>query len=174
MRMRTVSCSVGIAAAMAACSAALLAQAPALNVRLGLWETTTTIKLAGDLPGMDTSKFTPEQRAQMEAAMKQLMGTHTMTNKTCMTKADLEKASFLSKDEPNCKTTIVKNTSTTLDAHRVCTGADPRTEDLHFEAASPTAVTGTFKSTTTTDGKTTNVDGTIASRWLAADCGNVK
>jgi Protein of unknown function (DUF3617) len=172
--MRTVSRSIGIAGAVVVCSATLLAQTPALNVRLGLWETTVTTKVAGNMPGMDMSKLTPDQRARMEAAMKQFMGTHTTTHKSCMTKADLEKASFLGKDEPNCKTTVVKNTSTMMEAHQVCAGDDARTVDLHFEAASPTAVTGTIKSTDTTGGKTVNVDGTITARWLSADCGNAK
>jgi hypothetical protein len=172
--MRTVSFSIGAALAVAVCSAALVAQAPALNVKLGLWETTVTTKIGGDVPGMDMSKLTPEQQAQMQQAMKQFMGSHTVTNKTCLTKDQLDKANFLGKDEPNCKTTISKNTSTVMEGHQVCTGDDARTVDLHFEAASPTSVNGTFKSTATSQGKTMNVDGTITGRWLGADCGNIK
>jgi len=172
--MKIMSRWIGMVAAAAACSAALLAQTPALNVKLGLWETTSTTKVGGDMPGLDTSKLPPEQRAQVEAAMKQLSRPQTSTNKSCMTQEDLQKATFLGKDGPNCKTTVTKNTATMIEAHRVCTGGEASTQDLHVEATSSTAVNGTFKATTTARGKTMNVDGTIAGHWLSADCGEVK
>ncbi len=172
--MTTLSRSIAIAAAVAACSAALLAQTPALDIKVGLWEMTMTTKVGGDMPTLDMSKLTSEQRTRMQEAMKQFMGTHTTTHKSCITKADLQKGAFLGDDQPNCKTTVVKNTSTVLDAHQTCTGDDASTNNLHFEAASPTTVTGTVKSTNTSDGKTMNVEGTIAARWLGAECGDVK
>jgi hypothetical protein len=156
-------------------AAAAWAQAPALNVRMGLWEVTSTIKIGGDMPGIDTSKMTPQQRAQMEAAMQQMMGTHTAVTKSCMTKDKFNAADFMgNNDDKNCKQQITTNTATALEATVSCTGEHPMTATMHIDAVSQTAVKATFKSTNTEQGKTMNVNGDLAGKWLAADCGDVK
>ncbi len=174
--MHTPSRSIGIALTAAVLPVLLAAaDTPALNVRLGLWETTSTTHVGGQMPAIDTSKMPPEQRARVEAMMKQMLGAHTQTAKSCLTKERLERGTFTDdQNQPDCKTTVNRNTSTVLDATEVCTGEHPRTVQLHFEAQSPTSVTGTFKSMDTEQGRTMTVDGTIASTWLAADCGDVK
>src|SRR5437868_5425364 len=82
------------------------ADTPALNVRLGLWETTSTTNVGGQMP-IDTSKMTPEQKARMEAAMRGMLGKHTNTTTSCLTKERLERGTFTDEqDRPDCKTTI--------------------------------------------------------------------
>src|SRR5690348_14518665 len=65
-----------------------------MNVKPGLWETTTTITVAGEMPipAEVLNRLTPEQRARMEARMKANSSGHTNTNthKSCVTKEDLE------------------------------------------------------------------------------------
>jgi len=151
------------------------ADTPALNVRLGLWETTSTTNVGGHMPAVDTSKLTPEQKARMDAMMKQMMGSHTNTTRSCLTRERLERGTLTDEqNQPGCKTTITKNTSTTLEANEVCTGENARTIQLHFDAPSPTNVTGTFKSSGGARGQMMTVDGTITGHWVSADCGDTK
>ena len=67
-------------------TAVAVAQAPALDVKMGLWELTSVSEVGGQMPGYDTSKMTADQKAKMDEAMKAIMGKHTSTDTTCMTK----------------------------------------------------------------------------------------
>ena len=150
------------------------APAPALDVKMGLWEITSTVNLGGQMP-FDTSKLAPEQKAQMEAAMKGAMGAHTSVEKTCMTKEKFEKSSFMTTTPGmNCKQTISTNTRSMLEASVACTGSGEMTMQMHLEAESSTAVKGTMKGTASAAGKTLTSDGTMSGKWLGADCGNTK
>jgi hypothetical protein len=155
-------------------SAVALAQAPVLDVKMGLWEISSTMNLGGEMPGMDTSKMTPEQKAQMAAAMKSMMGAHTTTQKTCVTREKFDRSSFMMENQANCKQAVTTNTKSTLDAKVVCTGDRPVTMQMHVDALSSTAFKGTVKSANTEQGKTMTVDGTMTGKWLGADCGDVK
>src|SRR5689334_10995600 len=68
-----------------------------LNVKLGLWETTSTITTKGQVPVSDEmlSRLTPEQRARVEERMKAQAGDRTTTHtyKSCLTKEKLERGS---------------------------------------------------------------------------------
>src|SRR3982751_1556567 len=68
----------------------LVAQAPALNLKPGLWENTITTSIGG-MPPVDTSKMPPEQAARIAEAMKAMSGDKATTTKDCVKKADLEK-----------------------------------------------------------------------------------
>lgn len=150
-----------------------IAQTPALDVKMGLWEMTSTTSLGGELPNLDLSKLPPAQRAQMEAALKAATGGH-VTN-ICMTREKFNKSNFMADDEDGkCKHTITTNTHTTLDVSSVCTGERSRTEQMHLDAVSPTSVAGTVKGTNTEKGKTMTVNMTMTGKWLSADCGKVK
>ena len=52
-----------------------------------------------------------------------------------------------------------------------CAGDSPMTMQIRFTAASPTSVQGTVKTTTAAGGRAMNVNGTITSKSLIADCG---
>ena len=162
-----------LAATMAA---TLVAQTPALDVKMGLWEISSTTEIGGQMPSYDTSKMTPEQKARMDAAMKEMMGTHTNVNKSCMTREKFEKQSFMTtgNEKDNCKQTITANTRSTLDASVVCTGEHPMQGQMHIDALSPTSVKGTVKSAVTDQGRTMTVNATLTGKWLAADCGSEK
>jgi hypothetical protein len=157
--------------------AVALAQKPVLNVKMGLWELTSMTQVGGQMPAIDTSKMTPEQKAQFEAAMKSaVLGAHTNVTKSCITKEKFDKANFMmtDKDAETCKQTVSTNTPTSLDAAIACTGEHPRTGEVHIEAPSPSAFKGTIKFAMSERGRAMTVDGTMTARWLAADCGDVK
>lgn len=156
--------------------AVLLAQAPALDVKMGLWEVTNVSTIGGQMPTMDLSKLPPEQRARMEEAMKSVMGTHTNTTKTCMTKEKFEKSNFMTGDErQNCVQKITTNTRTTLEGAVTCTGQQAMAGQMHIDAISPTEIKGTVKATSSdARGGAMSIAMTLAGKWLGADCGNVK
>jgi hypothetical protein len=157
---------------------AALAQtpAPALDVRVGLWEITSVSHIGGELPTVDTSKMAPAQKAQLEAAMKSAMGDHTDTSKSCLTKQDLDKASFMMRGDKSttCTQAFVSNTKTLLESDVTCDGEHSMKGHLRVEAPAPTAMEATMNTTTTTSGRTMKVDVSMSGKWLAADCGTVK
>jgi Protein of unknown function (DUF3617) len=155
-------------------ASAVDAQAPALDVRTGLWEIASTATTAGSPPGIDVSKMTPEQKARMEAAMKARQGPHLA--KTCITKEKLAKSPFLTQDESdaNCTTTLTTNTRAALDGTKTCTGDRAMTVHIHVDALSPTSIKGTFKISRDGQGRNMTTDFAMDGKWLAAACGDVK
>ena len=67
-----------------------------LDVKPGLWETTTTTEMGGmpPMPADVLAKMTPEQRAKFEAAMKAraAQGAKTTTRRTCLDQGRAEQA----------------------------------------------------------------------------------
>ena len=168
-----LSASLAVAASL---TAVAVAQAPALDVKMGLWELSTVSELSGQMPGIDTSKMTPEQKAKMDEAMKAMMGKHTNVNNTCMTQEKFNKSNFMAGDKPeqNCKQTITTNTRSTLEGTLVCTGENAMTAQMHIDALSSTAIKATFKSASSQQGKTMMMNMEMAGKWLSADCGKEK
>src|SRR5262245_55279313 len=113
---------------LAACMALpfIAAAAQKLNVKPGLWEVTTVSQMSGrpPLPKELMDKMTPQQLAQMEAAMKAeaAKGPQTDTDRECVTQEELEWP-FESADAEECEQTIVTATRTTQEVRLVCTGA---------------------------------------------------
>jgi uncharacterized protein DUF3617 len=157
-------------------AAVLVAQAPALDVKMGLWEMTMNSQVGGQMPAIDTSKMTPEQKAKMEEMMKSMMGAHTTVTKTCMTREKFEKSPFMTENQPGqtCKQNISTNTRSTLEATVTCTGEHAMDGQVHFEALSSTSVKGVLKMAAIERGRTMNFDSTLTAKWLGADCGSVK
>jgi hypothetical protein len=152
------------------------AQTPALDVKMGLWEISSTTEIGGQMPDIDTSKMTPEQKARMEQAMKAMMGSHTNVTKSCVTKEKFDTSKFMGGNEvgQTCKQTITTNTRSTLDASVVCTGENAMTSQMHIDALSSTAFKGTAKGTGTNQGRTMTVSVNMTGKWLGADCGDTK
>jgi hypothetical protein len=157
-------------------SAVLTAQAPALDIKFGLWENTIVTNMGG-APPIDTSKMTPEQAAKVAAAMQGMMGDRTMTQQSCVKKEDLEKDSFMLPQEKSlsCKRTITTNTRSAFAAEITCTGEREMKGQINIESlAGGTAFKGAMKMVTTAQGRSMNVNMTMAGKYLSADCGTVK
>jgi hypothetical protein len=171
-RIRTI----GTAVLLSSVTVVLLAQtpiAPALDIKMGLWEISSTSQIGGNMPTMDTSKMTPEQKAQMEAAMKAMMGSHQNVTKSCMTKEKFQKEGLMEDHGGDCKQSITTNTKSTLEAKVVCTNPSS-TSQFHVDAQSQTAFKATVKTVATDQGKPMNIDIALTGKWLGADCGDVK
>ena len=118
-------------------TAALVAQAPALDVKLGLWENTIVTNMGGmAMPQMDMSKLPPEQAAKIAEAMKGMMGDRTVTEKNCLTKEDLAKDSFMMPEDSKmtCTRTVTTNTKTTFAADINCTGENATKGQINVES----------------------------------------
>jgi hypothetical protein len=167
---RVIPCLIAITLAAGA-AGSVAAQSPELNVKLGLWEMTMNFDMPGAPPGMDTSKMTPEQIAQVQAMMRgRAMAPSTV--KTCMTKEKLADHKYTSdRAGQTCKQTVTKSTATALDVTQVCTGTQATTSDMHIEALSPTSIKIVNKMTSGRGGPMT---ATINGKWIGADCGDVK
>ena len=66
---------------------------PMLDLRMGLWEVTSTTDMGG-VPGVDMSKMTPQRQAQIAATMKGALAKPTVV-KSCMTHHDLHRRTSL-------------------------------------------------------------------------------
>lgn len=148
-----------------------------LNVKTGLWETTSTRTTSGEMPipAEVLARLTPEQRAKMEAKMKANSAerTKTTTSKSCMTKEKLEKAPF-SDEQKECTRTIVTSTSSKAEVGFVCDKEDTKINGtINIEALNPENVKGASHVTITGGGHTMSTSGTFTSKWLGSACGTV-
>jgi hypothetical protein len=120
------------------------------NVRLGLWESTTTMDGRG--PG--------------EA------------HKICITAAKLATGDFDEAPDQNCKRTVTGSTTTSMDISETCADRkDPSMNGsgtLHIDVLTPTSVKGTVTTKLSMAGRSMTVNGTFTSKFVSADCGNIK
>jgi|ERR1039457_2669885 hypothetical protein len=201
-----MSTNISIALAILGCSATL-AVAQEFNMKPGLWEFTVTRETKGDLTSMmpaaekaqmeeakarmkaeveeAKARMSPQQRAQMEALMKQpgMPGgpAKTSIEKQCVTKENIHKTlAYLSgrdsaeeKETSNCKTTVLKSTATVMESRVVCpsTNGPSSNTTLLFEAPNPETLTLRFESSV---GGSFEMKGKSSGTWLGSACGNVK
>jgi hypothetical protein len=156
---------------------------PMIDVKLGLWEATTTAESQG-VPPIDTSSMTPEQKARVEQYLQAQKGRGntptTHTSKSCLTKEKLEKG-FLDdarQAQAQCTPTVVSNSATELHMTTVCAagpGGRGMTADVHFVALSRESVKGEMTMGIGNEtGRGMATKATIIAKWLGADCGDVK
>jgi len=149
-----------------------------LNVKTGLWQTTTTRTVTGGmgLPPELAAEMTPAQRARFEAAAKkQASGTpRTVTHKDCLTPEKLAEDPFTDKshgDNLKCQETLIKSTATDLEVRELCTDGSSKSDiHLSFHADSPEHVTGSGTTTVTVGGRQMNSTMKMDSRWTSATC----
>ncbi len=162
-----------------ATAAIMYAQTP-MNVKLGLWEVTVSTQRSGmpAMPQVDLSKVPPEQRARVEAMMKQqqgMMAGQPTVTKTCITKEKLEKEFYQpNQADDSCKRTLVSSTASLQDIKIECSGKTKMAGTVRIEAVDNEHVTGKTHFDVDSEGHQMTVASTIAGKWVAADCGGVK
>ena len=169
------------AAAVLLCMSAVFASrasATPIDVKLGLWQSTITSEMSG-MPPIDMSRYTPEQRARMEAAFKkyEARGPRTTTYKTCLTKKKLAEDPFTEPPQQGetCSTKMISQSKTMWQGSRVCTGNHGRQEfSGKITALSRERVEGTMLVKMSNGGRSMTNHAKYASKWLGSDCGNVK
>jgi hypothetical protein len=161
------------------CASALAAGGKVkLNVKTGLWQTTTTNTVTGSmgLPPELADKLTPAQRARFEGAQKkQGNGSpRTVTHKDCLTPEKLAEDPFTDKthpDEAKCEETIIKSTATDLEVRELCSyGSSKGDIRLSFHADSPDHVTGSGTTKAMVGGREMNSTMKMESKWVSASC----
>ena len=144
-----------------------------LNVKPGLWQTTTTYKLAGELPIPPGAleNMTPEQRARVEENMKANGETQTLSDKHCVTQEELQNPF----NGEHCTWTILDSTSTSAKGTVACEEQGMQlTGSGQFEVLDQEHMKGSAHLTSTGGSHTMTTDATFKSQWLGASCGNVK
>jgi len=166
-----------------ACGATFAAQAAPvmLNIRPGLWEMSTQGEASGTLPVPPEllARMTPERRAKFEAAMaaSRARMSKPHTSKQCISEASLKRGIDVDQDkgEHHCRETVLSSSSSVMDLHMECSGGRATTTGtIHFQAASPEAVTGTINMAISDGAHTMTMKRVIEGKWVAADCGDVK
>jgi hypothetical protein len=153
-----------------------------LNVKLGLWESTVTHSTTG-MPAMpaippDTlAKMPPEQRARIEAMMKQsgMGGPTTNVNKYCITQDKLDKQTAFDVTQQACTRTVVSSTASRIELKLHCEQKQATSDGtVVVEATTPESTKGTMHLVTNAAGRNMNMDFTFSSKYLGPDCGDVK
>jgi hypothetical protein len=151
-----------------------------LDVKLGLWESTTTSQASGmpPYPKEAMAKLTPEQRARIEAAMKaeQAKGPQSHTTKSCLTAEQLKSMMGFGDDEKmSCKRTVLRSNSRFQDLQFNCgQGGVAMNGEMHIEAADSGNVKGTAQFNSAGGGNTMVGKMTFTAHWLGTDCGSLK
>jgi hypothetical protein len=148
-----------------------------LDVKLGLWETTNTFQMSGmpqiNLPPDALARMTPEQRAQVEQMMKG--NARTTTTKSCMTREKMNRSEMFGADRKECTRTVVSSSGNKMEVRMACTtDGGKMTGTFRVEAANSETVKGSMQMTSTGSDHTMNMNSNFTSRWLGADCGDVK
>ena len=166
MKMRTTKDWLLVAAV----AALPVLAADGLNVKTGTWETTMTTNTAGmAMPAGAMADMTPQQKAQMEALMKQLAasGPKTITERSCITDKDISEGAFHQPADGKCTYKPVVATGKRQEMTFECPGDKGVTSGrMVVDAIDSANVKGVMQ--IRAEGMT--IDSTFKSRWLGPTC----
>jgi hypothetical protein len=169
--------------ALAFAAGALLraAEPTPLDVKAGEWEYSVTMKMAGmpqmgqmpQIPADKLAQMPPEQRARVEALMKNagnMASGKPMVNKHCLKKEDMANFNPTGMSK-TCKMTVVSSSGRKFEAKVACDEPDNKTTStIVAEAQSAESMTFTVTSTGTSHGKPVNMNINGSGKWLGAAC----
>jgi Protein of unknown function (DUF3617) len=151
------------------------------DVKPGLWDITTTTEISGMPPVPNLDQMTPEQRARVEGAMKNMTAApHVNKTKSCVTREGIEKAIAKASSSQNnrCATKISNMTASRVDLHIECTpekGEMKTNGDITIERQDPEHIKGNGgMKVGGVNGRTMNVKWSMTGAFISSDCGNVK
>lgn len=155
-------------------------KAQLLNVKLGLWEVTTTVTRSGSMPipAEVAARLTPEQRARVEERMKARSAERRVatTRKHCLTREEVEKGTTFDQDQKSCSRTVLLSTTAKVDVRIACEiqGQGIKSAgELQIEALDPEKVKGLVRMTIVGD-RTAASGSTFTARWIGPICGPSK
>ncbi|HJT88621.1 MAG TPA: DUF3617 domain-containing protein [Bryobacteraceae bacterium] len=170
---------IALAAAPLACWAA--DQITPFDAKPGLWETTSTSEMSGmpampQIPPETLARMPPEQRARIEAMLKNMGGPHTTTAKACITRESLQKGLDFSRRQ-ECTQKVVSSSASKQQIHVECTtgqGKVKTTGDVTVERLDSEHAKGNVTMQASEGGPQMNMKMSFNSKWLSSDCGDVK
>lgn len=146
-----------------------------LDVKPGLWETTTTTEMSGmpPMPAEVLAKMTPEQRARMEAAMqaRTAQGAKTTAKRTCLTAQELSKPLAFGDDDKSCKRTLISSSRSKQEVRLECANETTnRSGTVRIEAINPENLKGSVQMTASGGGRSMKVNVGFTGKWIGASC----
>lgn len=158
---------------------AMPANAPAFNIKPGLWE--MTLSSSGmrmpAIPPSVLARMTPEQRRNFEAAMQaaRARGLAQRLTRECITADALRRLpNFAPKEWKACRKTILKQTATDIALRLVCSGGPNLEGTIRYLAPNSKTLTGSVDLTTRNGAHPMRIRDRIRGKWLGSDCGAVK
>ena len=170
-------------------SLAVAADVKPFDAKVGLWETTTNTEMEGmpampsmaQIPKETLDKMPAAQRAQIETMMKNrgnFGAPRTTTSKSCNTKESMAKSFAMPELKAvECMRDITSSSSTKIQMHLQCTpskGGPASNGDVTMERIDAEHVKGSMVTKTDMQGKAITMKMTFDSKWIGADCGDVK
>lgn len=162
------------------CPMASWAADQAFDIKPGLWDIANTVQMSG-LPIPNLDQMAPEQRARIEATMKNMAGSpRTTTVKSCITREGIEKAiaKANSTKTNTCAPKLVSASASKVELHIDCTqekGDMKSNGDMTIERRDPEHFTGTgAMKSTGTNGRSMDMKWSMTGTFVSSDCGNVK
>jgi hypothetical protein len=122
-------------------------------------------------------KMPPEQRARVEAMMKNRVGggTSPMTNKVCITRESLADGRAFSRRQENCTSKVVLSTPARQQVHIECNQQEMKMAgDLTVERIDSEHIKGSMVMKGGQPGRPIDTTMSFENTWLSADCANVK
>jgi hypothetical protein len=155
--------------------ASFAADVTPLDVKAGEWETTMVMQGAGPAAAAirpeTLARMSPEQRAQMEAALKEAGKPTTSVARKCIKKEDLSQPLALGPSRPNCKANLVSSSRTKQEVHMECAEKGATSVGtVHVEAANPETIKFDMQITTTLNGRSSTITSNATSKWIGATC----
>jgi Protein of unknown function (DUF3617) len=146
-----------------------------LNLKLGLWEITSSTETRGmpPLPKEILDKMTPQQRKKMEAELRaeQAAGPALETDRECVTQSDLDRP-FEVGSAKECTHTIITSTRTSQEVRIVCSGGIPGSGSFKMAAPTPEKMSGTMDLKLGAGAEAMTVRAQLQGKWLSSDCGD--
>lgn len=177
MRVIAVLATVSLSAAVMAA-----AGAPRPPIKTGLWETRmSTLDANGKevpSPGQEAlARMSPETRARMAEMMKgrgMALPEADGSMKVCLSKEVLDSGAWQQASAgTGCTTNYLSTTGSTWKWHSTCTSLSSES-DGEITFSGQESYRSTVTTTSTIRGKTTTTTRAMQSKWLSADCGDIK
>ena len=144
-----------------------------LDVKTGQWESTISGQTTGQPPIPDElrKRLTPEQLAQVEAAM-QSRGSKPAVGKSCLTKDQLDKPFNLGDEKTKaCSRTLVTSSGGKQEIRIDCDRAGMKSAGtVKVEAVDSENIKGSMQMAVTNGEHTMNMNYTFAAKWIGPAC----
>lgn len=147
-----------------------------LDVRSGLWETTTSVEKKRAKQPTNLDQLTPEQRANVEARLAKQVKKETRKVTACLSEAKIKSGEAFtgSAHHGACDHSFETQSASDLVVRVECRGVNEMIGTVRMHAADPEHMSGTVEMTYgPAEGMQLLTHSEIDSKWLKSDCGTL-